>query len=83
MYFSHWPRRIPLLADRGLVGKKGGARRGLRHDGRASEEKRRKKRDSELWKKRRGTNASLYLAELRASRLASFSAMPDAVKARD
>jgi hypothetical protein len=48
----------------------------LRHDGRAGEG-RKKRGFRALLKKRRGTNASLYLAELRTGRLASSDAIPD------
>jgi hypothetical protein len=58
---------------------KSGARRSLRREGRAGEREGDKERGfTEVLKKRRGTNAPLYLAELRAGRWASSDATLDA-----
>ena len=65
MHFSHWPRRIPLVADRSLVGKKVelAEARGMT----AVQAKRRGERRGILscGKSGEGRTRLLYLAELR------------------
>jgi len=59
-----------------------GARRGLRHERggpvQESKEGRDKRERESCWKKRRGTSASLYLAQGRLADEVGFDAMPDA-----